>query len=749
VDRIAFLRDKLFHPDVAIAPDAGSSYEGWMPRDPGPALWDEPFYDAWLANAGIDERLRYARAQAAELAAARPYIRAGELIIGNNALRPILTSQALPFCTGMRLDGERLQEVRAWGGAAAQRADEIAAFWDVWSREHAAQRPLTCHASLAWERALTLGIDGLAADVCHWRDLNVPARPEAAAWYEGLLTVLGGISAYIAAHAAAAEQAARAAESASRRAELETIAAACSHVAHRPPETFQQALQLFYLLFSLGGHDSPGPMDRYLYPALRRDLDAGALTHAQAQELLDCLYLKLADKICYGATIGGQLPDGRDASNELSLMCVDAIRRLRLLSPRTALRWHRGLSRELLDASVDSIATGATFPALVNDEAVIPAMVARGIKLEHAREYTFVGCGQVYPHGRGHGSYEDVVINAAKPLEWALNDGIDPITGERCGPATGAPETLTSWEAFESAYRAQMSAHIAAQIGDINARRAAAVGHAVDYIRSLLSWSCVERGLDWHAGGVDYSEGMVDMVGLTTVTDSLYAIRTVVYEQQRLTLAELAGILKADWVGHEALRQYLLKQVAKFGNGCDDADARTAAEVARVNAEIKSYRTVFGGPWGMDIIGWSGAVIYGEQTGATPDGRRQGAALADCAGPAQGRNTHGIAPTLEAVLRLPHCAAHGPMALSLRFPQSTVRGREGRAALRAAIETYFQGGGQHLQISIASTEEMRAAQAQPEAYADLMVRVGGFSAYFTQLEQRFQDDMIARSELEL
>jgi len=394
-------------------------------------------------------------------------------------------------------------------------------------------------------------------------------------------------------------------------------------------------------------------------------------------------------------------------------------------------------------------ASGATFPALVNDEAVIPAMLARGVKLEHAREYTFVGCGQVYPHGRGHGNYEDVVINAAKPLEWALNDGIDPVTGERRGPATGAPEALTTWEAFEAAYRAQMTAHIDEQVAHINARRAASAGHAVDYMRSLLTWSCVERGLDWHAGGADYSEGMIDMVGLTTVTDSLYAIRAAVYEERRLTLAELVAVLNSNWEGHEGLRQYLLKHVAKFGNGSDDADARTAAEVARINDEIKTHRTLFGGPWGMDIIGWSGSVIYGEQTGATPDGRRKGEALADCAGPAQGRNTRGIAPTLEAALRLPHCAAHGPMALSLRFPQSAVQGREGHAALRAAIETYFQGGGQHLQISIASSEDMRAAQAQPEQWSDLMVRVGGFSAYFTQLEKRFQDDMIARSELEL
>jgi len=239
------------------------------------------------------------------------------------------------------------------------------------------------------------------------------------------------------------------------------------------------------------------------------------------------------------------------------------------------------------------------------------------------------------------------------------------------------------------------------------------------------------------------------MVGLTTVTDSLIAVQRGVYEDRIVSLEELVRALHRNWEDAEELRTYLLRKAPKFGNGREEADAWTAGEVCRINDFIKSHTTCFGGPWGMDIIGWSGAVQLGLDTGATPDGRRRADPLADCAGPAQGRNVSGLTPTLASVLKLPHRHVHGPMALSLRFPKDVVRSIEDRAKLRAMIETYFREGGQQMQISIASTEDMKAAQRNPEAYRSLMVRVGGFSAYFTQLDRKFQDDVIARSELEL
>ena len=718
-------------------------------REPLPLAWGEPFHETWLQHEGVDFPVRFGRAHAAEMAAARPYIKPGELVIGGNALRPVVTSLSNAFQTGIRLDRERLESLKAEMPEAEAELAELDCYWTKWLSENPERRPFTCHASPAWERALTMGIDGMREYAERWRAVNVAQRPDCAPWHEGLIATIDGISAYIEAHARAAEDAAAEAETFERREELGRIASACRNVAHRAPESFHEAVQLFYILFVLNGHDSPGPIDQYLYPALKSDLESGTLPRDEAQEILDCLYLKFEEKTAYGSTIGGQHRDGTDASNELSLMCVSSIRRLRLLSPRTALRWHRGLSPELFEAACESIASGATYPAMVNDEIVIPAMVERGVSLEDAREYTFVGCGQVYPHGRGHGNYEDVVINSAKPLEFALNDGVDPMTGERVGLATGEPESFRTYGEFERAYRQQMDHLITAQIEAVNRNRRRISGHTCDFMQSLLTWSCVERGLDWHSGGTDYSEGMVDMVGMTTVTDSLVVLKRAVFQDQTISLNELVEALNRDWEGQEQLRLYLLRRIPKFGNQLDEADEIAAAEVNRVNEHIKSHKTAFGGPWGIDIIGWSGAVIYGEHTGATPDGRRRGEAVADCAGPAQGRNVSGLTPTLHSTLKLPHRTSHGPMALSLRFSKQAVRTDEDRAKLQAVIETYFREGGQQLQISIASTEEMKAAQREPETHAGLMVRVGGFSAYFTQLSKNFQDDMIARSEMGL
>ena len=716
-------------------------------EDSPPPVWGEPFHEAWIAGEGVADRIRFAQAQAAEMAAAKPFVKPGELIIGNNSLRCIVTGLPTAFRSGVLFDKSYLQTVRSAHPEAEAALAEIQSYWDKWLAENGQYTPMAMHASLGYERALAMGLDGMREYVEHWRDANAAARPECRPWYEALLITLDGISAFVQAHATAAEEAG--ANAPARRAELEQIAAACQHIAHGQPRSFHEAAQLFYLIFWLCGHDSPGPVDRHLHPFLKRDLDAGAISAERAQEITDCLWLKFEEKTAYGATLGGQLRDGSDAANELSLMCVRSIMRLRLLSPRTAVRWHRGLSPELMALACESVAQGATFPAFVNDDAIIPAMVERGIAIEDAREYTFVGCGQTYPHARGHGNYEDVIINSAKPLELALNNGVDPMAGERLGPATGEPGTLDTYEQFERAYRQQLELFVGKPIKAVNERRRCIKDRAHDFLRSLLTHSCVERGLDWHAGGADYSEGMVDMVGLTTVTDSLVAIQRGVYGERAVSLETLVAILNRDWEGEDALRQYFLRKMPKFGNDSQEADAMAASEARRINDFIKSHSTAFGGPWGMDIIGWSGAVQLGLQTGATPDGRRRGEPLADCAGPAQGRNVAGLTPTLRSVLKLPHRRVHGPMALSLRFAKGAVRGAEGREKLRAMIETHFQQGGQQLQISIASAEDMIAAQLHPEAHGSLMVRVGGFSAYFTQLDRKFQDDMIARSELDL
>ncbi|MCC7491602.1 MAG: hypothetical protein IT204_04610 [Fimbriimonadaceae bacterium] len=717
--------------DVAPVTDTGGA--PWF-CDPDSDAWHEPFDDAWQAHPELPYVRRLAVAQAAEMAAARPRLVAGDRLVGDWGVNPVVSGRATPFGNGIRLDREQAARRRAAQPTRAAAVDALLASWDAWLAAHRDHFAPTCHAALAYHKVLGAGFDGLRAEVT-----AAAARPgqdaATADWYAALLTVLDGMTAFVLAHATAADAAG-----------LPAVAARCRRIAGGPPGSFADAVQLAYLLFLLGGHDSPGPLDRYLYPALAADLAAGRTTLDEAQQWVDALWLQFAGKVAYGATLGGQLPDGSDAVNELSWLCLSAIDRLRLLSPRTTLRWHPGIDPAFWRRAVEVIAAGAAYPAVVNDGPVIQAAVARGMRLEHARDYTFVGCGQVYPYGRGHGSYEDLVMNTAWPLELALHNGRDPRSGQQVGPLTGEVGDLADYAAFEAAVRHQMEAHLAEQIAAVNQRRAAAVGHAFDLVRSLLTDSCVARGLDWHAGGADYSEGMVDAVGLATLTDSLLAIRVGVYEQRLVTLPALVAHLDADWADAEPLRQRF-RALPKYGNGDPAADAFTAAQADWLHEAIAAHRTVFDGPWGMDIIGWSGALLLGEQTGATPDGRRRGESLADCAGPAQGRNRAGLLSTLQAVAGLPHDRAHGPLALSLRVTRQSVADPAGISALQQTIERYFVAGGQHVQVSVASTADLRAAQQRPDDYRWLVVRVGGFNAYFTELDRRWQDDLIARAEL--
>lgn len=742
--RVTRLRARLdgLRPQVlegVAVPDTLPSYHG-----------SEPFHEAWTLHQGEPFVVRLAHAEAVWRGAVRPELVPGHLILGTPPPACVISYGTGVFAWDLRID-ERL-------AAAHPETSEVVALWRRWL----ASRPtpdlpvalsdagvrralmLHCpgaHSVQAFDLVLENGLRGLADKVRAARSLH----PGKAEWFQSLLACLEGVRAYVLAHAASCEQKAR--ETApGDAAEWRLFAANCRRIADDPPATFLQAAQLFELLFLLMGHDSPGRMDQYLWPALERDLEAGTIDLDGAQEIVDCLYLKLAEHICYGATLGGQLPAGGDATNVLTRLALRSVRRLRLLSPRTAFRWHRDTPEEPYREAIRSIAEGATFPTLVNDESMVPSLLRRGVRPDHARDYTFCGCGQTIPQGRAYGGYEDVMLNSAKPLTFALHDGRDEITGEQAGPRTGVAEELCSFDSFEEAVWLQLKGLLRAGIGIVNATRRWAATHLPDPLRSLLTHSCVERGLGWRAGGADYHEGMVDMVGFTTLADSLTAVRRLVFEERRVSLAGLRDTLDQNWAGSEELRSYCLNRIPKFGNDEPGVDEPHAQWLRRVNDWLFEQETWRGGHWGLDIVGWSGAVIMGKDTGASPDGRRAGEPLADSGGPAQGRDRSGLTAVLRSMERLPMREIHGPVVLNLRIPRETLRGEAQRENLGALLRTYLDRGGQQVQVSAVGADEMRRAQRDPAAHRDLIVRVGGFSAYFVELGADFQEDMIRRTE---
>jgi formate C-acetyltransferase len=373
-------------------------------------------------------------------------------------------------------------------------------------------------------------------------------------------------------------------------------------------------------------------------------------------------------------------------------------------------------------------------------------MRARGIAEAHARDYTLVGCAQVVSQGRCCGGHEDLIVSILKALELALHDGIDPMSGERLGPATGAPASFESYAAFEAAVLRQVDALIENATAAANRQYMAMTDQCPDLHKSLLIEGCLEQGRDYRRGGALYTEGLADVLGITNLADSLLVIRRLVYEEGRLSLPELVAALDADWAGHEALRQECLRRVPKFGNDDPAADELTVRLFNHINDAFRARPRAFGNAYGIDVIGWTGAVIWGKLSGATPDGRHSRSSLTDSVGASQGQDRAGVTAALRSVAGLPHDRCHGVLAMNLRFARQSLEGEAAADRLVELADTAFDMGLQQLQINVVDGRTLRDAQAHPERYESLMVRIGGFSTYFNSLSREYQDDIIARTE---
>ena len=570
-----------------------------------------------------------------------------------------------------------------------------------------------------------------------------------------------------------------------RRADLERVAAVCRRVPGLPARTFQEALQsVWFLDFVLhavcGARDySVGRLDQYLLPFYRRDIGGGALTREEALELLQCLFVKMnsfigihdhyttpvkrslcKDSVQY-VVVGGQTVDGRDATNELSLLCLEAIDELRIKEPNLTVRYHPGIDRGFWQSVCDAVRRGASI-GIYNDDIVIAALMTLGVSLADARGYVHYGCCN--PHLPGcEPQLREYQHSLVKCLELALNNGRDPyptrptrlenelrdhspayfVDESYTGPPTGALEDLRTFADLMRAVKAQIG-HEVARAVDVKRRF-----YAEDYLphrpfcfESALIHDCVARGRDANHGGSRYAHHNNYAGGLATVADSLVAIKKAVFEEGWLSLGELRDALADNFAGKGTMQHRLLNRYPKFGNDDDEVDA-VAAEIAECFCrEVLKHRD--------PVVGacWPGIYTYhrfkwiGHMAGATPDGRLAGEPTSENQGPAPGRDRIGPTATLRSLAKLPlHLTPSGGQTLTLH--PSLFAGPDGTKHLSALMETYFSLGGQHLQINIVNTETLRAAQREPEKYRGLVVRVTGYSAYFVALDRQSQDLLIA------
>jgi formate C-acetyltransferase len=377
---------------------------------------------------------------------------------------------------------------------------------------------------------------------------------------------------------------------------------------------------------------------------------------------------------------------------------------------------------------------------------VIPALTARGVTLEDARDYCIIGCVEPQKGGKTEGWHDAAFFSLAKCLELALNNGVDPLTGTQLGPETGTLETMKTFEEVIEAYRKTVVYFVRLLvISDNCCDIAHGAINPLPFLSSMVD-DCLANGKSLQEGGAHYNFTGPQGVGVGNVSDSLSALKKVVYTDGLVDRKVLAAAISKNWEGYETVRQTMLNKAPKFGNDDDSADelARLAARI--YCEEVEKYTNARGGRFQAGLYPVSANVPLGAVVGATPDGRMAGTPLADGVSPVSGRDVHGPTAAAKSVAKLDHEIASNGTLFNQKFHPSALKGESGWSNLAALIRTYCSLGGMHVQFNVISKEILREAQSSPEQYRGLVVRVAGYSAFFTSLDKSLQEDIIARTE---
>ena len=600
-----------------------------------------------------------------------------------------------------------------------------------------------------------------------------------------------------------------------RKAELLTIAEACDHVPAKPARSFHEACQGFWFIQQLmqmesSGHSiSPGRFDQYMYPFFKADLDAGKITYESAQELIDCIWVKLNDlnKVRDAASaegfagyglfqnliVGGQDEYGLDATNDLSYMCMEAQMHVRLPQPSLSIRVWNGSPHSLLIKAAAVTREGMGVPAFYNDEVIIPSMMSRGYSLEDARGYCIIGCVEPSACHKTDGWHDAAFFNMVRPLELVFSSGMDK--GEQIGPKTMDVLEMTSFEQFFDAYKAQQEFFIEMMAQADNAVDAAHAVRCPLPFESCLIDDCIANGKSVQEGGCHYNFTGPQGFGIANVADSLAVMRKLVFEDGVISMAEMkqaladnfgkgatnkramelttdaaklldaegkevnADLIKAIYMGFKNASHIsadkkarydemlnMIADVPKYGNDLREVDL-FAREVGQTYTKpLLQHTNPRGGMFHAGLYPVSANVPLGHQAGASPDGRLSNTPIADGVGPMSGRDVKGPTATANSVSRLDLGDASNGTLLNQKFHPSALAGEMGLEKFVAYLRGFFDQKGMHVQYNVISRETLLDAQAHPENYKTLVVRVAGYSALFTTLSRSLQDDIVSRTE---
>lgn len=507
---------------------------------------------------------------------------------------------------------------------------------------------------------------------------------------------------------------------------------------------------------------SPGRLDRHLIQYYEKDVKEGRLDRQAALEIIECMWLKFNEivymrnshgakyfagfPIGFNIAVGGQDEEGNDYSNDLSFLFLEAQRHLGLPQPNLSVRLHEGTRDELLHEAVRVVAKGSGMPQFFNDKAVIPSIMELGIEEKDAMDYAIVGCVELTTQGNNLGWSDSAMFNLNKALEVTLTGGVCLLTGERIAPDFGSLKSYETFGQLEQAFQKQIDYFMDKMILACEEVEKAHIDLLPSPFLSASIDDCMEKGMDVTAGGAKYNLSGIQMIQVANLADSLAAIKQLVYDEKRVSREEMLDALKKDFEGYEILRTMMLNKVPKYGNDVDWVDAMGTKWADYFKNRLRTFTNYRGGPYHTGMYTVSAHVPMGENVGATPDGRHAGEPLADGGmSPVYGRDIKGPTAVLKSVSKLDKTLTTNGGLLNMKFLPEFFHNETGVKKFGSFLRSFVDLEIPHIQFNVVRKEDLIAAKENPEQYRGLTVRVAGYTAYFTELADELQNEIIART----
>ena len=609
----------------------------------------------------------------------------------------------------------------------------------------------------------------IAANLAALDYLNDPEATDKAEQWKAMDISCDAVIVFAERHADLAEELAASEKDPVRVAELKKIAEVCRRVPANAPRNLWEAIQMYWFVHlgtitELNGWDAmnPGHFDQHLAPFYYRELEEGTLTRDQAKELLSCFWIKVNNhpappKVGITAresgtyndftniNIGGVKSDGSDGTSEVSYIMLEVTEELHILQPGNSVHISSKTPDKFLHAAARVIRQGHGYPSVFNPDIYILEMLRQGKSLQDAREGGCSGCIEVGAFGK-EAYLLTGYLNVPKILEVTLNNGIDPVTGKVAGIATGDPRTFKTFEELYDAFLKQLHFIVDQKMRVSNYIDRMFAKYAPAPFLSVVIEDCISKGKDYYDGGPRYNTSYIQCCGLGTVTDSFTALKKHVFEEKTFTMDRMLRAVLGNFEGEEVLRQTIVNRTPFFGNDNEYADSIAVKIYDDLVAEIDGKPNIKpGGKYHLNMLSTTCHIYFGKVMGATPNGRLAGKSVSDGTSPSHGADTHGPSAVVKSLAKLDHVRSGGTL-LNLRFLPSLMRKDDDIRKLGQLIRSYFTLGGHHVQFNIVDTATLLAAQASPEDYRDLMVRMAGYSDYFNDMNADLQQEVIERTE---